>query len=161
MGIKGKVEKNYWLDAEGSFTAKLTKVDEKSGKFSSVVQFTFEILNNSEHEGKEVSGITSLKVTPDNKTAKWIVALDPNFDFEIDKEFDFESLIGKVCRILVEENDGDGGRTYCNVMKCRPLKSEEQTSLKKTMESKPKAEEKKEEKKEKKTKPAADEDIDF
>lgn len=144
MAIKGTVEKNDWLDVDGSFIAKCVKVDEKEGEFSPVVQFTFEILDDSEQEGKQVTGMSSKRVTPDNKTAQWLSALDPEFEFEIDMDFDFEDFVGKVCRVLVAEGGGKGGRTYHNVVKMRALKPKEIESLK-AVEKKAKKEEKKEE----------------
>lgn len=170
MAIKGTVEKNDWLDVDGSFIAKCVKVDEKEGEFSAVVQFTFEILNDSEQEGKQVTGMSSKRVTPDNKTAQWLSALDPEFEFEIDMDFDFEDFVGKVCRVLVEEKEGKGGRTYYNVVKARALKPKEIESIK-AVEKKAKKEEKKEEpkvestekKSESKTKASKvdDDEIDF
>lgn len=158
--IKGEVEKNDYLETEGSFTAKLFDVNEKEGQFSPLVQFTFEVLNDPDNEGKKVTGITSKKVTPDNKTSTWIKALDSSFELEIGATFTFDSLVGKVCRILVEEKEGKT-QTYCNVVKCRALKAEELSALKKaTQTAEPKKEEKKEEKPKVKPK-AVDDDIDF
>ena len=150
MSIKGEVEKNDYLKSEGSFTAKLTAIKEQEGNFGPSLRFTFEVLNNPENEGLMVTGLVSKKVTPDNKTATWIKALDPSFELEIGKAITFDSFIGKVCRILVEEKG-----EYCNVVKCRALKSEELSALKKTEESK------KVEEKPKTKSAAANDDIDF
>ena len=160
MAIKGEVEKNDWLDTDGSFFAKLVKVTESDGKFSSVIQFVFEVLDDSENEGKQVTGMSSKKVTPDNKTSQWLHAMDPDFEFEIGKEFDFESFVGKVCRILVAESSGE--RTYYNIVKMRALKPEESKKLKAVEEKAEKKEPKKETKKPE-TKPSKvdDDDIDF
>jgi len=156
MVIKGEVEKNVWLDTDGSFTAKLINVEEKQFAFDPALQFTFEILVDSTNEGKQVTGLTSKRVTPDNKTAKWIKALDPNFDPEIGRTFDFDYLKEKVCRILVEQN-----KEYFNVVKCRALKPEELVILEKVKKPTPAPVEKKEEKKEKPKTTPADADIDF
>ncbi|MCK4359795.1 MAG: hypothetical protein KAW92_13850, partial [Candidatus Cloacimonetes bacterium] len=147
MVIKGEVEKNDWLDTDGSFFIKLVGVSESQGKFSTVVQFIFEVLDDSENEGKQVTGMSSKRVTPDNKTSQWLSALDPNFEFEIGKEFDFESFVGKVCRGLVAESSGDGGRTYYNIVKMRALKPEESKKLKTVDEKVEKKEPEKETKK--------------
>lgn len=159
MGIKSEVEKNIWLDAEGSFTARLVKIEEKQYGFGNSLQFTFEVLDDPEHSGKQATGLTSKRLTPDNKTSTWVAALDPNFDLEIGKVVDFEALVGKVCRILVEEKG-----EYCNVVKARPLKPAELARIK----DEPKAEEKKSEKKveepkkkEEKKSAIKDDDIDF
>ena len=159
MGIKSEVEKNDWLAAEGSFTARLVKVEEKEGKFGPLVRFTFEVLDDPENEGMQVTGQVSKKLTPDNKTSTWVLVLDPDFDLEIGKVFDFEILVGRVCRILVEESG-----EYHNVVKLRPLKPAELARIK----EEPKTEEKKSEKKaeepkkeEKKKSAIKDDDIDF
>jgi len=172
MGIKGTVEKGDWLDTDGSFIAKCVKVEEKEAKFGPVVHFIFEILNDPEQEGKQVTGMFSKKVTPDNKTAKILNALDPEFEFEIDMEFDFEDFVGKVCRVLVAESEGE--RTFYNVVKARALKPKETEELqaiekkaKKEAMAKFKGEKKEEEpvekKSESKSKPskADDDEIDF
>lgn len=165
MGIKAEVEKNNYLDSDGKFTAKLIGVEEKPSKFKDpALQWTFEVLNDSEHGGKLVTGLTSKKITPGNKTSDWIRVLDPDVDLEIGSTFDFDDLKGKICRVLVDEKEGD--ITYYNVIKIRRLKEEEQQSLDKYLEkssSKPK-EEKLESKSEKRTeekKKPADDDIDF
>lgn len=160
MVIKGEVEKNDWLDTDGSFFAKLVKVSESEGKFSPVVQFVFEVLDDSENEGKQVTGMSSKKVTPDNKTSQWLSAMDPDFEFEIGREFDFESFVGKVCRILVAESMS-GERTYYNVVKMRALKSDESKKLKAVEEKAEKKEPKKETKSETKPSKVDDADIDF
>lgn len=161
MVIKGEVEKNDWLDTDGSFFAKLVGVSERDGEFSPVVQFLFEIIDDSDNEGKQVTGMSSKKVTPDNKTSQWLSALDTDFEFEIGKEFDFESFVGKVCRILVAEKESKG-RTYFNIVKIRALKPEESKKLKAVEEKAEKKETKKETKKSE-TKPSKvdDDDIDF
>jgi len=155
MVIKGEVEKNEYLKSEGSFTAKLVDIQEQAGNFGPSLRFTFEILNDPENEGMKVTGLVSKRVTPDNKTSTWIKALDPSFELEIGIAITFDSFIGKVCRILVEEKG-----EYCNVVKCRALKAEELSALKKVEE--PKKEPKKDEKPSKPAKASSDnDDIDF
>jgi len=165
MGIKSEVEKNNYLDADGGFFAKLTKVEEMSGKFKDpALRFTFEILEDPEHAGKLVTGLTGKKVTPDNKTSKWVAALDPSMDLSIGTIIDFESLEGNICRVNVVQND-DGDRAYYNVVQIRALKPNEFSRFEKKKEQPKKeelkVEEKKPEKKEEKKKPLADDDVDF
>ena len=119
MGTKILAEKTLLID-EGAYDAEIVEYEEKDLEYGPTLVITFEIKNDEDFEGEEITGMCSFdRLTPNTKLWKWAKAA--NCEPVIEEEFDLDDLIGETVSISVEHQKKDGN-TYHRVESVTPLR---------------------------------------
>ncbi|CAN5119207.1 hypothetical protein BH09PAT1_BH09PAT1_3990 [soil metagenome] len=109
---------------EGLYQAAIVEVKEDSGEFGPYVKVTFEIVKG-EYKGIIKMMVASLKMSK-SKTGKNsklydLVKAATKVEPDTGEEFDTDSLIGKVCQILVKNGKEMEGVLYQDIKDVMPL----------------------------------------
>ena len=119
MGTKILAEKTVLID-EGAYDAEIVEYEERDLEYGPTLVITFEIKNDEDFEGEEITGMCSFdRLTPNTKLWKWAKAA--NCEPVVEEEFDLDDLIGEVVSISVEHQKKDSN-TYHRVESVSPLR---------------------------------------
>jgi len=114
----------YVVVENGYYEARFIKAEQKQGKFGPIFSLSFEILNNEDYSGVNVTGVVTAVYSPGNKLCQWITALGAPV-LEPDEEFDIETLYNKKVKVAIENTEVTGKdntvRTYSNVVSVSKL----------------------------------------
>ena len=105
---------------EDVYKATVVRISEREltfeGKTRPGLEITFQIQDDPDFSGVEISGVTTLlaKLTPKSKLRQWAEAI-LNTKFSEGYELDTDDLIGKTCRISTWNREGSQGGTFTNI----------------------------------------------
>ncbi len=104
----------------GQYRARLTKLEEDEGQFGPFVKFFFEVIGDEDYAGESISGIASLKLTPDTKLWQWYSGLKGQPP-EKGREIDLEEILDNECMLVVGHKTTDRG-TFATIDAAHPVR---------------------------------------
>ena len=124
MGIKVKMQEDKSLPFGARFEAAVSSIEETDLKFGKTAKLWFEINNDPDHEGKKLSILANLKLSPKSKLFNIASTLKPELsDLEVGEELDLDELLG--CKAIIElEKKEDSESGFPNIEKVLPWKEE-------------------------------------
>ena len=107
----------------GLYTARLEKIEEATSQHGTYYRWCFVIVDESEHEGRNVYANVSDKFGPQSKARRWCEQMSGRA-IRRGEQFDTDVLLGKSCHITITNTPEDErGRVYDsveNVHRARP-----------------------------------------
>lgn len=117
---------------EGLYRAQVDRIEEgpeftRNGKTDKTLKWHFTILNDSQYEGEDVTGLTPISPTRKNKLTAWLGVLGYNTDAFIEGQgVDLGAAIGRYCWVDMRlDKSGD----YTNVKEIRPMREQDIAQL--------------------------------
>jgi len=116
--IKTSKKSKMFLIPEGIYSAKLTELKiDSEGKYGDQIIWDFSIIKGKK-KGKNIRMWSPTEANPKNKTGKAIKAIGNKKKLG-DGKFDLEKLIGRKCKLIIEDytkNSGDKGSKVASVL---------------------------------------------
>jgi len=104
---------------EGEYIATATDIRNAEGPHGPMVRIDFTLTTDNEHDGRQVSGLASKRMSENTKLGRWITAILGRVP-EVGAEVTSQDLIGKDCRITVKHRTNPDGKTFANVADVLP-----------------------------------------
>ena len=124
MGSKVKMEEDRGLPFEGKFDAVVSSIGEANLQFGKTAKIWWEIINDPDHEGKKLSILANLKLSPRSKLFNIASTLKPELsEIKVGEELDLDELLG--CKTIIEldkKEDSESG--FPNIEKILPWEAE-------------------------------------
>ena len=97
----------------------VTHIQDAEGPHGPTVRIDFTLTTNNEHDGRQVSGLASKKLSENTKLGTWIAAILGGVP-EVGKEITAADLIRKECRVMIKHKTNADGQVFANVVGIRP-----------------------------------------
>lgn len=113
---------------EDVYKAKIVNLTPKQitwdGETKDVLEFTFEVMDDTDYEGVQVNAIATLygKLTPKSKLRLWAEAI-LNRKLTEGEQFDTDTLMNKTCRISTTTEEGKKGGTFTKIKDVMPARA--------------------------------------
>ena len=104
---------------EGEYDAVLTDVRLVEGPHGEMVKLDFRLCGDDEHEGREVSGVASRRLSENTKLGRWVCGLLGRVP-EVGEEITTRDILDKECRIVVKHRANADGQVFANVAEVLP-----------------------------------------
>ncbi len=119
MAITGTASEHEAMEP-GQYRARLTRLEEDEGQYGPFVKCFFEVIDDEDYAGESISGIASLKLTPDTKLWQWYSSLNGRPP-EKGTEIDLEKIRGNECMLVVGHKTTDRG-TFATIDAVHPVR---------------------------------------
>lgn len=108
----------------GEYTCKLLSVEQVDNSFDPEkpqLRWTFEVVQAGPHQGRKITGFSSLSRSLQSKAARWTAALLGRA-VAPDESVDLSALTGRHCRCVVILKEKPDGSEYSKLDDVKPLR---------------------------------------
>lgn len=117
MTVKANVD--YAEVEDGEYAATVTKIEDLDTQYGPAYKIHFDL-----GDGITLTGLCNVpdNFSPKSKVYQWYCAAMGVKELDEDEEVDIDAMIGRKCRVLVEQREGKE-RTWATVTKVMPLRA--------------------------------------
>ena len=112
-------KKSSFKIPEGIYKAKLESVEVEDGQYGEQIVWTLRP-TKKKYKGKTLKTWSPIEANPQNKTGKYMKAFGLK-KIKKDTEFNIEKLVGRKCRVIVEDHTTTKGDETSKITSVLPL----------------------------------------
>ena len=107
---------------EGEYDATPIEVRLTEGPHGEMVKIDFMLSGDDEHDGRQVSGVASRKLSENTKLGRWVCVLLGRVP-EVGEEVTAQDLLHKDCRVVIKHKTNGEGQLFANVVQVLPVEA--------------------------------------